>query len=79
MPSLYNWTYGSAVEPDPFSTLHSTGGNNFAQFNNARMDQLIEEGLQVVSYAKNASPTTTRSRRYSSKSSLSSTCSSTSG
>ncbi len=48
--SLYNWTYGSAVEPDPFSTLHSTGGNNFAQFNNARMDQLIEEGLQVVSY-----------------------------
>ena len=31
--SLYNWTYGSAVEPDPFSTLHSTGGNNFAQLN----------------------------------------------
>ena len=50
--SLYNWTYGSAVEPDPFSTLHSTGGNNFAQLNNARMDQLIEEGLQVVSYAE---------------------------
>ena len=48
--SLYNWTYGSAVEPDPFSTLHSTGGNNFAQFNNARVDQLIEEGLQVVAY-----------------------------
>ena len=48
--SLYNWTYGSAVEPDPFSTLHSTGGNNFAQFNNDRVDQLIEEGLQVVAY-----------------------------
>ena len=48
--SLYIWTYGSAVEPDPFSTLHSTGGNNFAQFNNARVDQLIEEGLQVVAY-----------------------------
>ncbi len=48
--SLYNWTYGSAAEPDPFSTLHSTGGNNFAQFNNARVDQLIEEGLQVVAY-----------------------------
>ncbi len=48
--SLYNWTYGNAVEPDPFSTLHSTGGNNFAQFNNARMDELIEEGLKVVSY-----------------------------
>ena len=48
--SLYNWTYGNAVEPDPFSTLHSAGGNNFAQFNNARMDELIEEGLKVVSY-----------------------------
>ena len=48
--SLYNWTYGNAVEPDPFSTLHSTGGNNFAQFNNARLDELIEEGLKVVSY-----------------------------
>ena len=48
--SLYNWTYGSAVEPDPFSTMHSNGGNNFAQFNNARVDQLIEEGLQVVAY-----------------------------
>ena len=48
--SLYNWTYGSAVEPDPFSTLHSTGGNNFAQLNNARMDELIEGGLKVVSH-----------------------------
>ena len=48
--SLYNWTYGSAIDPDPFSTLHSTGGNNFAQFNNARMDELIEGGLKVVSF-----------------------------
>ncbi|MDE0182482.1 MAG: ABC transporter substrate-binding protein [Caldilineaceae bacterium] len=48
--SLYNWTYGNAVEPDPFSTLHSAGGNNFAQLNNARMDELIEGGLKVVSY-----------------------------
>ncbi len=50
--SLYNWTYGNAVEPDPFSTLHSAGGNNFAQLNNARMDELIEDGLKVVSYAE---------------------------
>ena len=48
--SLYNWTYGSAIDPDPFSTLHSTGGNNFTQFNSARMDELIEEGLKVVSF-----------------------------
>jgi len=48
--SLYNWTYGTAVEPDPFSTLHSSGGNNFAQLNHARMDELIEGGLKVVSY-----------------------------
>ena len=48
--SLYNWTYGNAVEPDPFSTLHSAGGNNFAQLKNARMDELIEGGLKVVSY-----------------------------
>lgn len=48
--SLYNWTYGSAMEPDPFSTLHSTGGNNFAQFRNERMDELIEEGLKVVTF-----------------------------
>ena len=48
--SLYNWTYGTAVEPDPFSTLHSSGGNNFAQLNHDRMDELIEGGLKVVSY-----------------------------
>ena len=48
--SLYNWTYGSAIDPDPFSSLHSGGGNNFAQFNNARMDELIEGGLKVVSF-----------------------------
>ena len=50
--SLYNWTYGTAVEPDPFSTLHSSGGNNFAQLNHDRMDELIEGGLKVVSYAE---------------------------
>lgn len=47
--SIFNWTYNNgAIEPDPFSTLHSTGGNNFNQFKNAEVDRLIEEGLQVV-------------------------------
>ncbi len=46
--SLFNWTYGSTPEPDPFSTLHSTGGNNFCRFKNDRMDELIESGLQEV-------------------------------
>ncbi len=47
--SLFNWTYNTnAVEPDPFSTLHSTGGNNFNNFRNEEMDQLIEAGLNVV-------------------------------
>jgi len=47
--SLFNWTYTTnAVEPDPFSTLHSKGGNNFAQYSNPRMDELIEMGTQIV-------------------------------
>lgn len=50
--SLYNWTYGTAIEPDPFSTLHSTGGNNFSGINNPRLDELIGSGLQVVDPAK---------------------------
>ena len=46
--SLFNWTYGSTPEPDPYATLHSKGGNNFNQFRNERMDELIEKGLQIV-------------------------------
>ncbi|MBW7886075.1 MAG: hypothetical protein H3C34_26285, partial [Caldilineaceae bacterium] len=47
--SIFNWTYNTgAVEPDPFGTLHSTGGNNFNQFKNAEVDRLIEEGLKIV-------------------------------
>ncbi len=46
--SLFNWTYGDTPEPDPYSTLHSKGGNNFCNFNNARMDELIEQGTEVV-------------------------------
>lgn len=50
--SLYNWTYGSAIEPDPFSTLHSDGGNNFSKLNDLRLDELIETGLTVVDSAQ---------------------------
>ena len=46
--SLFNWTYGSTPEPDPFSTLHSQGGNNFCRYNNPEVDALIEEGLSLV-------------------------------
>ncbi len=46
--SLFNWTYGSTPEPDPYGTLHSKGGNNFNRYFNPEMDTLIEEGLKVV-------------------------------
>jgi len=46
--SLFNWTYGTTPEPDPFVTLHSEGGNNWNSFSNARIDELIEQGTQVV-------------------------------
>ena len=46
--SLFNWTYGTTPEPDPFVTLHSDGGNNWNSFSNARIDELIEQGTQVV-------------------------------
>lgn len=47
--SIFNWTYNTgAIEPDAFSTLHSTGGNNFNQFKNEEMDRLLEEGLKTV-------------------------------
>jgi peptide/nickel transport system substrate-binding protein len=49
--SLFNWTYGW-LDPDPYGTLHSEGGNNFAQFSNPRMDELIEKGVQEVDPAK---------------------------
>lgn len=46
--SLFNWTYGSTPEPDPFSTLHTDGGNNFCRYSNPEMDALIEEGLTIA-------------------------------
>jgi peptide/nickel transport system substrate-binding protein len=45
--SLFNWTYG-AVDPDPGDTLRTAGATNFNNFSNARVDELIEAGLQLV-------------------------------
>lgn len=44
--SLYNWTFGSIVDPDASSTLRSDGGSNFTNFNNERVDELIDLGLR---------------------------------
>lgn len=45
--SLFNWTYG-AVDPDPADTLRTGGSTNFNNYSNARVDELIEAGLQTV-------------------------------
>ena len=45
--SLFNWTYG-AVDPDPGETLRTGGATNFNSFSNARVDELIEAGVQTV-------------------------------
>ena len=46
--SLFNWTHGTLVDPNPRATLHSTGGNNYMRYRSEEMDRLIDEG---VSYA----------------------------
>lgn len=51
--SLFNWTYNSGpLEPDPSSTLRTGSVRNFAQFSNARMDQLLDQGLREVDVKK---------------------------
>lgn len=49
--SLYNWTYGS-IDPDASTTLRSDGGNNFSQFKNERVDELLDMGLVEVNTEK---------------------------
>ncbi len=47
--SLYNWTYGGdSADPDASVTLRSDGTNNFSHFNNERVDELLDAGLQEV-------------------------------
>lgn len=43
--SLFNWTYGSAIDPDASATLRSDGANNFSRFQNERVDELLDAGL----------------------------------
>jgi peptide/nickel transport system substrate-binding protein len=46
--AIFNWTYGTALEPDPSDTLKSDGGSNFSGFANDEMDEAITLGLQQV-------------------------------
>ncbi|MEZ4497521.1 MAG: ABC transporter substrate-binding protein [Thermomicrobiales bacterium] len=44
--SLFNWTYGGGNgEPDARDTLGTGGPNNFSQFSNARVDELLALGV----------------------------------
>lgn len=44
--SLFNWTYGgSDGEPDARDTLMTGGANNFSNFSNERVDELLVEGV----------------------------------
>lgn len=45
--SIFNWTYGG-LDPDPGGTLKTGGSRNFNNFENPRVDELIEAGLQEV-------------------------------
>jgi peptide/nickel transport system substrate-binding protein len=51
--SLFNWTYGGDnADPDATETLGSDGSNNFSRFSNARVDELLAQGLQEPDAAK---------------------------
>lgn len=50
--SLFNWTYGSALSPDPSNTLRSDGANNFSHWENARVDELIDLARTTVDVDK---------------------------
>ena len=45
--SLYNWTYGGGSgEPDGSNTLRSDARNNWSNYRNDRVDELLDAGLQ---------------------------------
>jgi peptide/nickel transport system substrate-binding protein len=45
--SLFNWTYGgSSGDPDARVSLHTEGANNFSNFSNERVDELLEAGIR---------------------------------
>lgn len=44
--SLFNWTYGgNNADPDARDTLGTGGANNFSQYSNARVDELLALGV----------------------------------
>jgi peptide/nickel transport system substrate-binding protein len=53
--SLFNWTYGGTDgDPDASVELRSDATNNFSHFENARVDELLDLGLQETDLAKRA-------------------------
>ncbi len=49
--TLFNWTYGDAISPDPSGTLRSDGADNWSHFEHARADELIDIGRTTVDVA----------------------------
>lgn len=53
--ALFNWTYGGDFgDPDAAVALRSDGTNNFSHFQNERVDELLDLGLQETDPAKRA-------------------------
>jgi peptide/nickel transport system substrate-binding protein len=51
--SLFNWVYGgNNGDPDARDTLMTGGANNFSNFSNARVDELLEQGVTELDEAK---------------------------
>jgi peptide/nickel transport system substrate-binding protein len=51
--SLFNWTYGGDNgDPDARDTLMTGGANNFNNFSNERVDELLEQGVTEQDEAK---------------------------
>lgn len=50
--SIFNWTYGDALIPDPSNTLRSDGGNNFSHWKNDRADELMDIGISTTDVAE---------------------------
>jgi peptide/nickel transport system substrate-binding protein len=50
---LFNWTYGGDNgDPDARDTLGTGGANNFSQYSNEQVDQLLQEGVRELDEAK---------------------------
>jgi len=50
---LFNWVYGgSGGDPDARDTLGTGGANNFFQYSNEEVDQLLQDGIRELDEAK---------------------------